>query len=160
QKAIEKRARKLRKHLTRSAAVLVETGTLQRSELDHLCGKKDAGSVASDCVKLAIMLRPHAAVMQGNLTELDEAALLGTDFGHPSGPELSGTVSPTRDGNGAPGSTSPREMRDRLWTLLCIRHDRLWRVGAYLFGRKLADRRVPPLGSPVKKEKKKKKEMA
>ena len=55
--------------------------------------------------------------------------------------------------NGSPPEDDAEESRDRLWTLLCLRHDRLWRLGAYLFGRKLADKRVPPLKERVKKKK-------
>ena len=35
--------------------------------------------------------------------------------------------------------------RDRLWTLVVQGHERLWRAGAYLFGKELVDRMVPPL---------------
>jgi hypothetical protein len=39
------------------------------------------------------------------------------------------------------------EIRNRFWTLLNARHDKLWRVGAWLAGRDRADEMVPPLQS-------------
>src|SRR5262249_38656774 len=114
------------------------------SELERLSGKRNGRSMAADCLELVSLLRAHALKIQGDAgtvaAQLDEAAAVGA--------ELAG-----RCGNGAPAEMPPQDMRDRLWRLPCFRHGGLWRIGAYLFGRRLVDKRVPPLGWRVKKKK-------
>ncbi|MCU0686700.1 MAG: hypothetical protein MUF34_31380 [Polyangiaceae bacterium] len=50
---------------------------------------------------------------------------------------------------GAKAGESEAELRDRFWTLLVRGHDALWRAGAFVYGRREVDARVPPLGSQV-----------
>jgi hypothetical protein len=58
--------------------------------------------------------------------------------------------------DGAPSAAElAAETRDRLWTLLKQRHEALWRVGAYLFGRAV-DERIPALPAGKRKRDKKK----
>ena len=53
---------------------------------------------------------------------------------------------------GNASAMSATEARDRLWTLLCQRHERLWAVGAYVFGYAVAEM-VPGLVSPLSRKK-------
>jgi hypothetical protein len=142
--SLETRARKLRKLLFKSASALVETGVLPAHELERLSGGKDARSVAGDCVKLSTLLHANADRIRGKTAlkpeHLHDAAQAGSEL--------------TRrlDDGERLDTESAKELRDRLWTLLAQRHDRLWRVGAFLFGRKKADKRVPPLDARVKRK--------
>jgi hypothetical protein len=90
----------------------------------------------------------HETDFRADLPRIDADALRSL-------PELARAVAfAAKTAKRAKGASAAEELRDRLWTLLQQRHDRLWRVGAYLFGRKKADKRVPPLDSRVKKKSK------
>lgn len=131
----------LRRLLLQTADALALSGLLPAAALVAIRaghGKLDA---ARDLVALSALFTKHAAAIRGkhavSAAELKEAALLGTD--------LLTILKPARARRGSVGPAVGADERDRLWTLLVRGHDKLWRAGAYLFGRDEVDAKVPSL---------------
>src|SRR5262249_3698966 len=123
---LEKRARALRKLLFKSASALVEAGVFPQGELGRLSPDKGAEAVANDCVRLAALFHANAAVLQGKTVITAEQTREAVEIG--------AELKRRHDAEQRASSTDAKKLRDRLWTLFVERHERLWRVGAYLFG--------------------------
>lgn len=135
----------LRRVLRASALALAEAGVLPPRDAAKLPGDRGAVDVAADCLALAALFERRAEEVAGQspVTEdqLARAAELGASLRALQKPKA-GARKP-----GA-GGLSPVEVRDRLWTLLVARHERLWAVGAYVYGHAVDDH-VPALGAPL-----------
>jgi hypothetical protein len=145
-------AHTLRRGLLKSADAAAEAGIFTEQQVSKV--KKGRGPIdaAGDCVALASMFTKQAAALKGKTAvtaqQVARAAELGT--------ELLRRLKPkgTRRKADA-GTVSGADARDRLWSLLAQRHERLWAVGAYIFGHAV-DERVPGLLSRVRRKAKKK----
>ena len=99
--------------------------------------------VATDCVDLAALFTKYASVRSKTpvtAADVRESSEVGTkllDLLKPRGTKRTRPVDVKTAAN----------IRDRFWSLLLVRHDQLWRAGAFLFGRNDVDKRVPPLQS-------------
>ncbi len=134
-----KRARELRELLLSSASSLVAAELLPAAAVAKIRSGLGVADSATDCLKLAALFREHAVDVKGkspvSRAVLDEAEKVGNEI-------LAGLAAArTTRSNGT--SVTPA-MRDKLWSLLIDRHDTLWRVGAYFYGRDV-DRHVPSL---------------
>ena len=136
-----KRARALRRLLRKSAAALAEAAVLQEKELPRVRRGSNARHASEDCVALATLFTTNAGRIAGKtpvtVRQVLEAAEVGADLRRRL--KLEG-----RGPGSADGAAHIAGIRDRLWTLLVRRHERLWRVGAYLFGRAV-EAHVPTL---------------
>ncbi|HEU4411496.1 MAG TPA: hypothetical protein VFS43_39995 [Polyangiaceae bacterium] len=130
----------LRRTLMAGAEALAAAGLLPAAAVTKIREGQGPSDLADDCVALAALYRKHAPSLRGKTAvtaaDLKRAAELGT--------ELRTRLKPVRSRR--PGE-SEAELRDRFWTLLARRYDRLWRAGAFVYGRREIDARVPPLGS-------------
>ena len=143
---LAKRARALRRLLRKSAAALAEAGILLDGDLPDTRRGGSARRAADDCIALAALFTGHAGRIAGKtpvtVRQVLEAAEVGAELRRR-----------LKLGARGPGSADAQAhvagIRDRLWTLLSRRYERLWRVGAYLFG-KSVDAHVPTLdgGAP------------
>lgn len=131
----------LRALLLKTADALVLAELFPKAEVDKIRaghGKLDA---ARDLVALTSLFAKHGAKVRGKhavtAAQLKEASEVGTG--------LLKILKPGRARRTANGPAVGTDERDRLWTLLVQGHDRLWRVGAYLFGRNAVDAQVPSL---------------
>ncbi|WNG17738.1 hypothetical protein [Cystobacter fuscus] len=138
--AVFERVQQVRRRLRKAADAFAEAHLLPDSDVDEvwLHARHD---VIEDCVALVALFRRNAARIAGRSPvtseEVDEAERL---------------IGQLRMVLGQQGSVKHEEnalfraieMRDRFWTLLNQRYDVLWRCGAWLYGRAVAER-VPPL---------------
>jgi hypothetical protein len=134
------RAQQVRRRLRKAADAFAEAHLLPDPDIDEvwLHARQD---VLEDCLSLVALFRRNAARIAGRSPvtpdEVDAAEQL---------------VGQLRTVLGQQGSAKQEEnalfraieMRDRFWTLLHQRYDVLWRCGAWLHGRAVAER-VPPL---------------
>jgi hypothetical protein len=145
-------AHSLRRVLLKSADAAAEAGIFTHKQVARV--KKGRGSIdtAGDCVALASMFTKGAAALKGKTAVTTEQVMRAAELGT----ELLRRLKPkgTRRRADA-GTVSATEARDRLWTLLAQRHERLWAVGAYIFGHAV-DERVPGLLSRMRRKAKKK----
>ena len=101
--------------------------------------------LAQDLIDLAAFFRRYSTQTAGRTTVTAELV----DEAEKAGKTLLAELEPKSWRN--PGATEPDALtraalvRDQLWTLLLRRHEELWRVGAYLFGRDHLDIEVPEL---------------
>ncbi|HEU4533903.1 MAG TPA: hypothetical protein VFS00_07280 [Polyangiaceae bacterium] len=143
-RALLREAASLRRTLMAGAEALAAAGLVPAAAVTKVREGRGPIDLADDCVALAALFRKHAPALRGKtavtaaLTK--RAAELGT--------ELRTRLKPgrTRRAGAKPGE-SEAELRDRFWTLLVRGHDKLWRAGAFAYGRREVDARVPPLGS-------------
>jgi hypothetical protein len=143
--ALLEEAYALRRKLRATALALVEAGVLAARDVARLGDDRGAVDLAAQCAALASLFQRRAEEVEGK-TPLDEndvarAAELGTALRARWKP--AGTAKKP-----GPDGLSPVEKRDRLWTLLLMRHERLWAVGAYVYGHAVAEK-VPPLHAPA-----------
>lgn len=138
------RARDLRSLLLMAAEALAQAKLFDA----HVVAKIRAGrgdiDAAKDCIELAALFTKHADALRGKThisrAQVKEAAAVGADLIallKPSKLKLPKQVQQE--------VAEARDHRDRLWTLLDERHDTLRRVGAYLFGLRSLDSKVPTL---------------
>ncbi|WP_224249584.1 hypothetical protein [Hyalangium gracile] len=133
-------AQTLRRKMRKAADALAEAGLLADADADEvrLHGQQD---VLEDCLALAAVFRRNESRITGRSpvspTEIRDAEQIAEKLKVLLGQQAS-------TGDGAPSLVRFIEMRDRFWTLLVLRHDVLWRCGAWLYGRAVDDR-VPPL---------------
>ncbi|ATB39299.1 hypothetical protein CYFUS_004743 [Cystobacter fuscus] len=134
------RVQQVRRRLRKAADAFAEAHLLPDPDIDEvwLHARQD---VLEDCLSLVALFRRNAARIAGRSPvtpdEVDAAEQL---------------VGQLRMLLGQPGGAKQEEnalvraleMRDRFWTLLHQRYDVLWRCGAWLYGRAVAER-VPPL---------------
>lgn len=139
------RAVHLRRLLLAAAEMLVLSGDFSDQEMDQEMQKIRRGSgpadTARDCIDLAALFRKQEAARKKTvLTDelLGEAQELGAHL-----LQLVTARTSRRKTTLAPSDPSV-QLRDRLWTLLNLRHRELRRVGMWLFLDD-ADERVPRL---------------
>jgi hypothetical protein len=135
----------LSRTLRASAEALVEGGVLSPRDLARLSPARGAADPGGDCAALASVFQRRAEDVAGKTPVTEDEVARAAEIGaslralwKPKGPARKA---------GADG-LSPAEARDRLWTLLVLRHERLWAVAAYVYGH-AADAQVPPLHAPV-----------
>lgn len=138
------RAREVRAFMLATAEALVHAKLLDGYVVAKIrAGKGDIDAV-KDCIELAALFAKNAAKLRGKSpvtsAHIKEAAELGE--------KLIKLLKPKKVKERkkvAEEEKRAREVRDRLWTLVVKRHDKLRRVGAYLFGVEGLDQRVPGL---------------
>ncbi len=139
-RALLREAATLRRTLMTGAEALAAAGLLPAAAVAKIREGRGPLDQADDCVALSALFRKHAPALRGKtaVTAADtkRAAEVGT--------ELRTRLKPVRARR--PGE-SEAELRDRFWTLLVRGYDKLWRAGAFVYGRREIDERVPPLGS-------------
>jgi hypothetical protein len=133
-----KRLKAVRKHLVRSAESAVKAGALDADAVGTAKGKgRDRGAdLAKACRSLATLLGSHTPEGKRKARDLTRRIEQAN--------EAAGLLDEAISRGGS--VEEAEEMRDRLWTLLNERWDRVWRVGAYLFGQRVHER-VPALQS-------------
>jgi hypothetical protein len=134
----------LRRKLRAAALALVEAGTLTARDAQKLGKDRGAVDLAADCAALASLFERRA-------DELGEGGPAAEDVSRAAeiGRALKARWKPAGAGRKpGPDGLSAVDRRDRLWTLLVLRHERLWAVGAYVFGHAV-DEHVPALHAPV-----------
>lgn len=135
-----RRASELRTLLLATAEALALTGHFSYATVKAIRAGKGRLDGARDLVALAALFTENAAKVKGkhavSAAEVKEAGLLGAEL-----------VTQLKPGRARLAKADARGVneRDRLWTLVVQGHERLWRAGAYLFGKELVDRMVPPL---------------
>ena len=116
-------------------------GRLPKADVEKIRAGKGKLDTARDLIELSSLFEEHATAIAGKHpvtpAEVREASEVGT--------ELVRLLKPSRFHSRSSAPAPGTDERDRLWTLLVQGHDRLWRAAAYLFGKKLADKKVPPL---------------
>lgn len=138
-------AHELRRVLLAAARALVEGGVLAPRDLAKVHGEHGAVDAGADCLGLAVVFEKRAADVEGK-TPIEEGKVARAA-------EVGAALRALWKPKGAarkPGAegVSPVEARDRLWTLLVARHERLWAVGAYVYGHAV-DEHVPPLTAKI-----------
>jgi hypothetical protein len=135
-------AHPLRRKLLSSASALADAGVIAAADVAKI--QKGTGHLdaAGDLVALSALFAKHAKAIAGKspiaTADVKRAGALGS--------ELLATLKPaSAKARGARPGAEAAETRDRLWTLLVERHDRLRRVGMWLFGEREVDARVPAL---------------
>ncbi len=135
-------AHPLRRKLLSSAGALADAGVIAAADVEKI--RKGSGNLdaAGDLVALAALFGKNAKAIAGKspiaAADVKRAGALGS--------ELLATLKPaSAKASGARPGADAAEARDRLWTLLVSRHDRLRRVGTWLFGEHAVDAKVPPL---------------
>jgi hypothetical protein len=132
-----------RRKLLAAAKAFVEAGVIPAAEVSHIEAGHGRLDMAGDDVTLAALLRKYEKATLGRSPvtqeDIDGAAKVGS--------ELQALLKPAgaRRAKETPSDVAKaEETRDRLWTLLVLRHELTWRTGAWLFGKKV-DERVPAL---------------
>lgn len=126
-----------------SAVALAAAGLVPRREVEKIQEGRGTIDAAQDCVDLAAFFRKHAAAVRGKTAvtaaQIAEAATVGTEL-----LKVLRKKTAKRD-------TSPKgplkeaiDVRDRMATLLTVRHETARRAGYWLWGDAL-DRNVPAL---------------
>jgi hypothetical protein len=138
-------ARGLRRKLLKGFDALTEAGFFTAKEHAAIVAGRGPIDVADDCVQLASKLRAKWPEIRTKTAitaaEIARAAELGTSL-YARFKSARAKTSRARTGDAAAAA----DVRDRLWTLALTRSDRLWSVGALLFGRAVDDY-VPSLQS-------------
>src|SRR5579883_217410 len=141
------RAYPVRKKLLSAARALADAEVLKEADVRAIEVGRGRIDAANDCVQLEKLFRANADAVKGKsaVTEADlvEAKTVGEQLQLLLHPKRASHDRPTPEAVAAAA-----DLRDRLWTLLVQRYDRLWRVGAWLFGHQV-DEKVPPLQSRV-----------
>lgn len=124
------RAVHLRKLLLTAAEMLVLSGDLVDQDLEKIRRGSGPLDTANDCIDLAALFRMHDGARRRTvLTDelLNEAQELGSHL------LKLVSVRSSRRRTTLPPSDPSVQLRDRLWTLLNLRHRELRRVGMWLF---------------------------
>ncbi|WP_148313881.1 hypothetical protein [Sorangium cellulosum] len=141
-KKLLKRAHELRDVLLSAAVALMKAGVLPAQRVKKIMAGSGARDMVQDCVDLAQLFRDHAADLRGKTAvtraQIDEASTVGD--------QLLALLRPKGAKAKTPAAVKDAvEARDRLWTLLSLRHEeQLRRAGMWLWVDKV-DEHVPPL---------------
>lgn len=136
------RAAELREILLTSAVALMKTGTLPEPKVKKIMSGKGSRDLAQDCVDLAQLFRDHTAALRGKTAvtkaQIDEAANAGN--------ELLTILQPAHGKTRISADVKNAvDIRDRVWTLLWMKHKQhLRRAGMWLWVDDVDDH-VPPL---------------
>ena len=144
--ALMNEAAELRRKLLGTADYLVLGGALKAAEIAKIRSGRGPVDQARDCIQLAALFRKQPAALSGQTlvkaADVARASELGT--------ELLDRLQPRRARGSRqkddPAKAAAVAARDRLATLLWLRHGDLRRAGYYQFGEAL-DEHVPPLQS-------------
>ncbi|APR75448.1 Hypothetical protein A7982_00794 [Minicystis rosea] len=134
------------RHILKTAAVAaVAAGVLAPKDIAKIGADHGAVDVGADCVALGALFEKRGEDLEGRTPVTAEQIARAAEIG--------ATLRALAKPKGAakkPGASglSPVEARDRLWTLLAARHERLWAVGAYVYGHDVGAH-VPPLSTKV-----------
>ncbi len=135
----------LRRTLRAAAVALVEAGVLGPRDLAKLGKERGGVDVVADCAALGALFEKRASDVEGQSPAAEADVARAVELGA----ELRALLKPKGAAKKpGPDGLSPVEARDRLWTLLLMRHERLWAVGAYIYGHAV-DEHVPALHTPV-----------
>ncbi|XXX71631.1 hypothetical protein WMF30_28700 [Sorangium sp. So ce134] len=141
-KKLLKRAHEIRDVLLSAAVALMKAGVLPAQKVKKIMAGSGARDMVQDCVDLAQLFRDHAAEIRGKTAvtraQIDEASTVGN--------QLLALLKPKGAKAKTPAAVKDAvEARDRLWTLLSLRHEeQLRRAGMWLWVDKV-DEHVPPL---------------
>jgi hypothetical protein len=135
----------LRRLLRASAVALAEAGALSPRDAARVRDTRGPFDAGADCLALAALFQRRAGDLEGKTAVAEADVARAAEVGAALRALLRPKAAARKPG---PGGMSPVELRDRLWTLLAIRHERLWAVGAYIYGHAVDDH-VPALLAPV-----------
>lgn len=142
------RARDFRTLLLVTAESLAHAKIFEAREVAKIRSGRGDIDAAKDCIELAALFVKHAPALRGKTpvtsAQVKEAAAVGTQLIALLKPSKVKTPKKVKQ-----EAAEARDIRDRLWTLLDERHDKLRRVGAYLFGVRELDGHVPALQTRV-----------
>jgi hypothetical protein len=137
-------AHALRRPLKAAAQALVAAGTLTPRDLAKVGGEHGAVDAGGDCLALAALFEKRGEEIAGQTPITDEDRARAAEVGNALKAFFKPKAAAKKPG---PHGLSLVEARDRLWTLLVHRHERLWAVGAYVYGHAV-DEHVPPIAAP------------
>ena len=143
-RALLAEATPLRHKLRVAATALVEGEILAPRDLGRLGRERGGVDVAGDCSALGALFEKNAGEIEGHSAVDPAEAARAVELGAELKARLKPKGAARKPG---PEGLSPAEVRDRLWTLLVLRHERLWAVGAYVYGHAV-DEHVPALHAP------------
>lgn len=143
-------AHALRRTLRTAALALISAEVLAPKDIAKIGGDHGPIDAGADCLALSALFEKRAEDVADKTAvtpeQLARAAEIGATLRALGKPKAAAKKP-------GPSGMSPVEARDRLWTLLAHRHERLWAVGAYIYGHAV-DEHVPPLTAPPTKAKK------
>lgn len=128
-----KEALDLRRVMLSAAGTLAEAKVFKSADVAEIRKGHGLLDAANDCVSLADLFNRHPGSREMTpvtQAQVDRAAALGVSLQTRLKPVQAKEKKPL-----APNMKRAAEQRDRMWTLLDARHERLWVVGAVLFGR-------------------------
>ena len=137
------RGRKLRRKLLAAADALAEADLIPQAEVNTIRKGKGPEDTAQDCIALPALFRKYRKLVAGK-SAVTEAEIVESDR---VGVELQAILVPERGvpvTKPEPESARAREVSNRLWTLLVLRHQMLWKMGAWLWAQAV-DEHVPTL---------------
>lgn len=144
-----KRAADLRDVFLSAAVALMKAGILPAAKVRKIVAGRGMRDMAQDCIDLAQLFRDHAADVKGKTAitkaQIDETAQVGE--------QLIASLKPGRAKARVSDSVKNSvDTRDRMWTLLVLRHhEQLRRAGHWLWGDDI-DEHVPSLLSGSSKK--------
>jgi hypothetical protein len=135
----------LRRALKTAAVALAAAGLLAAKDLAKIGPDHGAVDAGGDCLLLAALLEKRAEEIAGQTPVPEEQLARAAEVGAALRAAWKPKAAAKKPGA---GGLSLVEARDRLWTLLAMRHERLWAVGAYVYGHAV-DAHVPALTAPI-----------
>ena len=143
-------ARALRSAMKASAVALAQAGVLAPKDLAKIGGDRGAVDAGADCLALAALFEKRAADVEGRTPITEEQIARAAEIGATLRAARKPKAAARKPG---PSGATAIDTRDRLWTLLAARHERLWAVGAYVYGHAVEDHVPPVCAQPVKNKK-------
>jgi hypothetical protein len=139
-------ARPLRRLLLKSADACAEAGILPAERVQKIYQGRGSIDHAQDCVDLAALFREYEGALKNKTPveakQIDRSAAVGT--------RLIGMLKPSSAPERVLLSAELEEAlehRDRFYTLVAKRHERIWKAAAQIFDRNEVDKVIPPLFS-------------
>lgn len=124
-------ARTLRKLMLTSAEGLALAGVVDKYWISQIRRGNGPYDTAMDCMELADLFETHKDAIAGQSPITRDHVRRALELGE----ELHTRLTPMKAMPRPKAETLHAiELRDRLYTLLVMRHEELWKVGAYLFG--------------------------
>lgn len=135
----------LRRTLKAAATALAQAGPFSPRDLARVGADHGAIDVGADCAALAALFEKRAEDIAGRSPVGEELVARAAEVGAALRAASKPKAAAKKVG---PSGVSAVEARDRLWTLLVARHERLWAVGAFVYGHAV-DAHVPALSAPL-----------